>query len=903
MIQPQFTLLLILAVFCSLCQQAPATKTWQYELGTTYNYDYMTAVLMNEPTPLSGSNSSKVKGTDVGYQITASVDLTSVWQDPSDSTHILLEVLMTKPKLSIQTRKAHTPDGFAGHASMLDDMKNTEPIYLDWSNGKIKRVYSTQSEPISLKNMKKGIASLFQFQRTNTAFNELDSSGDCIATYKVVEGNAMIKRKSRCQHHGPSKSFSRAEQILGISAETQYKTKYSLKGDGKIINTLTSTEVHSMRVNLRSQSGASVISRQSIHLKNEKSTGKFYQLSSLTKVVESITQKRGNKFVEDILQIEEEPNTCQGLSCKGLAETVKKVAKQLHSSQLASTSAADAFVTLLPIVRQSSKAEILEVLLDSANQANLPQLVDVIAAAQTTESHEAVIEVVKFHLAADSEIAERYLMTVSLSTRPSEYLLKDIFRLLKDKIKNEKLKETALLSLASITKTFCTNSKNLVKPIVVEIRQYFLDNLGACDKDTCRQLYLRVLKNLAMPDTLSVIMDHVDSAEKKTSVSAVKALAAMPSHVFDAIVKNKLENVYFQIGRRYDSSARTLALDILLNHQPESEFLANVMRSLSSKHALEISTYTLQRLVEFASKCPTIRSHLQQILAEDLLIGNYHTFSQNGMSTAFSRDLYRNINGNGTFSSSTEAVGGTMKRSSFDIHLGKGSDSLHMLSFGLFTGGLSSFVSSGSSDDDADEEDATAGMEITLGGVQLRPMVFFEGQGELMGHVWSGTASERTSALQATILLHDHRQTILLQNGFPVVFDLLSSVSFDFGGEIQISLWNRNSHSVVDNVAAWNLDGSLNLVNPFIKSRVHFKVGAQAKIDFVSDVSFADGLLLCLRMGQNQFNIDSVTQKHESIPGSRHWIHKKKSRQETVPGRTYALNSKNSFFCNEMFPK
>merc|ERR1712071_670328 len=185
-------------------------------------------------------------------------------------------------------------------------------------------------------------------------------------------------------------------------------------------------------------------------------------------------------------------------------------------------------------------------------------------------------------------------------------------------------------------------------------------------------------------------LSHIDSPDKKTSVSAIKALAALPSHVFDSAVKNKLEDVYFQVGRRYDSSARTLALDILLNHQPETEFLNRVLGSLSSKYALEISTYTLQRLVEFAGKCPTIRSRIQQILAADLSISNYHTFSQNGKSTAFSRDLYRNINGNGTFSSSTEAVGGTMKRSSFDIHLGKDSDSMHILSFGLFTGGLGS---------------------------------------------------------------------------------------------------------------------------------------------------------------------------------------------------------------------
>lgn len=126
-----------------------------------------------------------------------------------------------------------------------------------------------------------------------------------------------------------------------------------------------------------------------------------------------------------------------------------------------------------------------------------------------------------------------------------------------------------------------------------------------------------------------------------------------------------------------------------------------------------------------------------------------------------------------------------------------------------------------SSTEDEEEEDATAGMEVTLAGVQLRPIIFFTGQGELMGHVWSGTASERTTALQvtqkicqfllwnfptrlddiqATVLLQDHRQAVILQSGFIAVLDIRGSVSFDFGGEVQISIWNRNSHSVVEDM-------------------------------------------------------------------------------------------------------
>lgn len=70
----------------------------------------------------------------------------------------------------------------------------------------------------------------------------------------------------------------------------------------------------------------------------------------------------------------------------------------------------------------------------------------------------------------------------------------------------------------------------------------------------------------------------------------------------------------------------------------------------------------------------------------------------------------------------------------------------------MFAGGLSSFVSSDDGEVSAPEEaeSATAGMELTVLGVNVRPFVFFDGQGELMGHVWSGTGSERTPAFQVS---------------------------------------------------------------------------------------------------------------------------------------------------------
>lgn len=69
----------------------------------------------------------------------------------------------------------------------------------------------------------------------------------------------------------------------------------------------------------------------------------------------------------------------------------------------------------------------------------------------------------------------------------------------------------------------------------------------------------------------------------------------------------------------------------------------------------------------------------------------------------------------------------------------------------MFAGGLSMF-GSGSDEDDDEEESANAGIEIALLGSQLRPFVFFRGQSELMNHIFSGTASSRTTALQVGLI-------------------------------------------------------------------------------------------------------------------------------------------------------
>jgi hypothetical protein len=71
--------------------------------------------------------------------------------------------------------------------------------------------------------------------------------------------------------------------------------------------------------------------------------------------------------------------------------------------------------------------------------------------------------------------------------------------------------------------------------------------------------------------------------EKENSVTALKALRSLPPDSLDDDVKRAATQIYYQLGRRYDSSSRTLAADILLESRPDYRALRDLLLSLASR--------------------------------------------------------------------------------------------------------------------------------------------------------------------------------------------------------------------------------------------------------------------------------------------------------------------------------
>nr|CAD7591086.1 unnamed protein product [Timema genevievae] len=729
-------------------------------------------------------------------------------------------------------------------------------------------------------------------------------------------------------------------KLMGTDVTSTREAEYVMSHDLSAIQSVKMHETHDMSVVLRQEIGSRVTSLQEITLTDSPVTMLPVAGDTVEAAVKELEVTSGQTLKKQILVTEREPLHCTE-ECPSLVKLVKENREHLRNENLGITRSAAAFIRLLNAARGAKKEEIVKVLKSSKNKEIISQLYDLAGATQTQEAHDAAMKVLHLDYEYDLDQNERYFWALSLGSHPKLSVIKDVLKLSEKEHPSEKLAETLVLTVSAMTNRFRRQPGNSKHKIVSDVQSSLESGISACTSEECKQKYLRAFKNLALEDTIPTLLKYAINGTKKTSVAAMKAIRALPVAMWNDTVKKAAERIYFQVGRRYDSSSRTLSLDILLESSPSKALLRDLLLSLTSTDpAYEVKQYLVQRLRQIGERDLLLNNTVREIVREEKMLNTYHIQAQReflstdpevsglipdtsrffckavgleqGLTTAFTRSFLNHPSLNGSLVSIQEVSSGLLKRGIVDIVIDRAGQSQEIFSLGLFTGGLGSFLSSDeeSSDPDEPEESATAGMEVTALGVQVRPFVFFSSQGELMGHVWSGTGSEKTPAFQTIALLQDHLEYLPLQTGFIAELSLIGAVSFDLSGQIQLSLWNKNAHSL----------GLIKVDTSFVRSQVEFNLATEVKLNLVSDIDFYGNLALCLQLKQpdsllaNALVVLSQTTKDgeievrisvghniykvERIPGSKHRLRKSKYKTIPVPGRTYALNRKNNEMCN-----
>lgn len=274
-------------------------------------------------------------------------------------------------------------------------------------------------------------------------------------------------------------------------------------------------------------------------------------------------------------------------------------------------------------------------------------------------------------LSGDEDIdnIERYLQALAISTRPNEAVIRDLLKLAGSISIHAKVKLTLINALGSMAYRFAhAPSQSYSSNVVENVESHLIESLLGCKDSACYESYLNGLRNLQSTETIDKLIAFIEHTDRSVAVAATKALKAFPSTTWNAQQIWAFENIFHQTNRRYDSSTRTIILDILLKTNLKFDQVKRLLAHLKSDDkAFEVKKYLLEQITLLATENKEFGGIVQQIIQSDSTLNNYHIAGQKGLSTALARKYSVQSPFNGTLTSIQEIFGGVLKRGTVDL--------------------------------------------------------------------------------------------------------------------------------------------------------------------------------------------------------------------------------------------
>uniref|UniRef100_A0A2M4APT1 Putative microsomal triglyceride transfer protein n=3 Tax=Anopheles triannulatus TaxID=58253 RepID=A0A2M4APT1_9DIPT len=842
-----------------------------FHVGTEEKFDFINVVHVGN---------TKNATVQTGYTIRATIGVGTVWGD--DETKLL--------KITISNPSVKSIPGDA--VGSVDDSVNT-PFYASWNLGRLQGVYFYPNVgSIPVQSFQKGIAALFQYQLLDGLYEEDDPSGRCKAKYISHSSTRYHKSKSDCYFN--ANRIERAEYPLRSSLKVSRSADFTVSPEGAL-QKMVSQDYVKYLLHVHEQLGAYYESVMRLEVEGTVQKIDIHRSSSIQDIVKELN------LVSDTLLIDPEISPkCEGSGCLGIIELFKQNKKHLSNDKIGSAQSSSALLELVPVGRKAYLEDLTRILKAKSSVELKGQLMDFLGAVQTISAHKAAKSELKYGSDEELLLAERYLQALAVGSRPQKEIIEDLLEMAREQHTSPKFADTLIQCLASTTQRYAQLEGNSYDTdVVVKVRTFLTTKLKACSEEACMFQYIRGLHNLRCPKTTDLLMKLALEAPRLVSVAAMKALRAFSIYIWNDDFRSKFEEIFFQVSKPYDSSARTLALDILLDLKPDSSELSHLLQVLKSNDkAFEVKQYLLQKLRMSAAKCPAFAADLRRAIESDPAMNNYDVLVPKGLSTALRRPFSTLPSFNASLTSLQEMSGGVLKRGSVDLTLEVADESTSLFTLGLYARGLSAFVSSNEEDSNEAEEDTTAGMELAIQGTVMRPLEFFSGKGELMGHVWSGTASEPTPAYQAITLLQDNEEHFHSHNGAALNLRANGAISIDLNGQVTMSLWGRNAQSKVEQNIGITMAGQLSLDTLFAKLAVRFSAIQEPRLHLTSALDFSGDPALCMQLLQpkNQMKVEFV--RTILLAGTKQPVERKTSTTYNLNGLTHALNRKNNEMCN-----
>ncbi|XP_048365698.1 microsomal triglyceride transfer protein large subunit [Sphaerodactylus townsendi] len=850
-----------------------------------YKFAYSTQVLID-----------RVKGSpqeSAGFRISSGVDVNLVWRNPNNDDDQLLKIAITD--ITVENVNERPAQKNIFHGKTTDKIIGKEylaafkrPVILHWTRGKVKNFYSYANEPAIVQNVKKGLASLFQIQMNSGTVSEVDISGRCNVTYQARENQVTkIKALNTCKVERTG--FTSHSQILDISKKSTSAAIYVL--EDTFLKTVRAEENHILKPNAWREIDAKVISKQKLELKSTEAGPRMMAGKQVANIIKSLD----SNYVAISLVAEPVVSECK--SCPSLSQYWNTIRKKLEPENLSNADAVRGFLSFVQNLRKATKEEILQILRSESKSTVVLQLVDAVVAAQTSASLEAMLDYLDFKNNTSPLVLERFLYACGLASHPNELLLRSLINIYRGLIGNNEIRETTLIMIGALIRKLCDTGSSKV-PAVVEAKKLILGGLTRAEKADDVKAHLLALKNALLPEAIPLLLKHAESGEGFVSNVAVSALQRYDSAFITSEVKKIMNRIYHQNRKVHEKSVRVTAAAIILSNNPSYMEVKNLLLSIGDLPP-EMNKYMLS-LVQDILRFEMPASKMIRRALKDRFIHNYDRFSKMGTSSAFSGYLMRGADVASTYSSAILYSGsGILRKSNLNVFLFNEYAQIHATQVVIEAQGLESLIAA-TPDEGEEDLESFAGMSAILFDVQLRPVTFFHGYGDLMSKMFS-VSSEPMNVVKGLILLMDHSQSIQLQSGLPCSIEFQGGLSIDISGALEFSLWYRESKSTVNTRGSYVVVGNIVVDSSFVKAGMETSYEIEATLYIISTVQFSQyPFLVCIEVDKTGTPLRQYITKYESLPSGKSYT-SRKGKARLLEGSQYPLHQENSNTCRKVF--
>lgn len=828
----------------------------------------------------------------VGYRISSNVDVVLLWRNPDGDDDQLIKITIKDVNVENVNQQRGEKSIFKGknpskilRKENLDALKR--PVLLHLIHGKVKEFYSYQKEPVAIENLKRGLASLFQMQLSSGTTNEVDISGDCKVTYQAHQDKVTkIKALDSCRIERTG--FTTPNQVLGVTSKATSVTTYKIE-DSFVVAVLAE-ETHAFGMNFLRTISGKIVSKQKLELKTTEAGPRLMPGKQVSAIIKAVDSKyTALPIVGQVFQ-----SKCKG--CPSLSEHWQSTRKHLQPDILGKAEAVRSFLDFVQRLRTAKKEEILQIL-KAENKEVLPQLVDAVTSAQTSDSLDAILDFLDFKSDRSVILQERFLYACGFASHPNEELLRALISKFRGSFASNDIRETVMIVIGALVRKLCQNEGCKLQA-VVEAKKLILGGLEKAEKKEDTMMYLLALKNALLPEGIPLLLKHAESGQGPISHLATTALQRYDVPFITNEVKKTLNRIYHQNRKVHEKTVRTTAAAVILNNNPSYMEVKNILLSIGELPK-EMNKYMLA-IVQDILRFEMPASKMVRRVLKETVVHNYDRFSKSGSSSAYTGYVERHPHSVSTYSLDILYSGsGILRRSNLNIFQRIGKAGLHGIQVVIEAQGLETLIAA-TPDEGEENLDSYAGMSAILFDIQLRPVTFFNGYSDLMSKMLSAS-SDPVSVVKGLILLTDHSQEIQLQSGLKANMGIQSGLAIDVSGAMEFSLWYRESKTRVKNRVSLVIVGDITVDSSFVKAGLEISAETEAGLEFISTVQFSQyPFLVCLQMDKDGIPFRQFETKYERLSTGRGYISRKR-KERLLSGSEFPLHQENSEMCRVVF--